>query len=120
MPAMQAKFLRKIQGYAKNSEYAFLWSERASDKFQWSVDGKFIVDVLSASLPARAGGSGTPAIANWKAQQRRNVTIPEALKDKEPIKDHSEEDVLGAPAPRDQTKATRRKNRVKMSVSATE
>lgn len=79
MPAMQAKFLRKIQSYAEGAEYSFLWSEKGTKKFHWSVDGEFAVDLLSNSLRelnAERRRRGDPTLAHWKSQRReRPATV---------------------------------------------
>jgi len=52
IPLHQAKVLRRVKEYAEKSNalYAFLWSEKVCERHHWTVDGRFVVDVLSQVL----------------------------------------------------------------------
>jgi len=50
IPAVQVKALRKLKGYTRGAEIAFLWSEASNPRFQWSKSGEWFVDTLRGSL----------------------------------------------------------------------
>jgi hypothetical protein len=73
LPAQQAKMLRRLKRFAKGAEYAFLWSESANERFHWSQDGKFIIDVLREAvkpLNMSKPMGGDPKVSRYKDQKR--------------------------------------------------
>lgn len=73
MPAEQSKFLRKLVGMQIPAEIAFLWSEAGSPRWEWSQDGKFLVDILASNIAAIQTNripTGNPVIAGWKQRLR--------------------------------------------------
>lgn len=76
MPAEQAKFLRKLVGMQINADIAFLWSEAGSPRWEWSKDGKFLVDILGSNIAAMQVDrvlTGNPVVAGWKQRMRAEV-----------------------------------------------
>jgi hypothetical protein len=79
LPAAQAKFIRRIQEYARLADYSFLWSDPGSDKYSWSVDGHFIVDIHQGTLRRLnrpQTNTGDPVLSDWKRQRRDAYTPP--------------------------------------------
>lgn len=75
MPAEQSKFIRKLAGMKLGAEYAFLWSERRSPRWEWSCDGKTLVEILGEAAFAvpQVQPQGSPVVAEWKSRQRETA-----------------------------------------------
>lgn len=53
MPTHQVKFLQRVKEYTKGTaEYAFLWSQKAVERFSWSVGGEFVIDMMQNEIKA--------------------------------------------------------------------
>ncbi len=83
MPAEQAKFLRKLIGMQIGADYAFLWSEPGSPRWEWSKDGKFLVDILGPTIQAMQTQrvlTGDPVVAGWKQRKREELSTSKVVK----------------------------------------
>jgi len=74
MPSEQARFVRKLASLDTGADFAFLWSEPGSAKWEWSRDGEMVVDMLpeafSAATEAAPVLGGDATTNHWKTQQR--------------------------------------------------
>jgi hypothetical protein len=73
MPDQQMKFLRKLVGMQTPAEITFLWSEPGSPRWEWTQNGKFLIDILSCNIMAiqtQRTRTGDPVVAGWKNRLR--------------------------------------------------
>jgi len=50
MPVQTGRMLRRLRQCSEGVEYAFLWSEKADDRFHWSVNGEFMIDMVKGEV----------------------------------------------------------------------